>query len=122
MCRAYLIVEQARMISLMLKDDKAVQGEIMTLSLQAKCVRIIAETNRSNENAPSQRIYVGRAEIGAAWSKRGVITSRSSSTIPPSTRRSTPTCSTTKAAKATTCSGHGPARTASNFVRQAPPG
>ena len=46
------------------------QGEIVTLSLQAKGVRIVAEANRSNENAPSHRIYVGRAEIGAAWSKR----------------------------------------------------
>jgi uncharacterized protein (DUF736 family) len=46
------------------------QGEIVTLSLQAKGVRIVAETSRSNDNAPSHRIYVGRAEIGAAWSKR----------------------------------------------------
>jgi uncharacterized protein (DUF736 family) len=46
------------------------QGEIVTLSLQTKGVRIAAETNRSNDNAPSHRIYVGRAEIGAAWSKR----------------------------------------------------
>jgi uncharacterized protein (DUF736 family) len=46
------------------------QGEIITLSLQAKGVRIVAETSRSNDNAPSHRIYVGRAEIGAAWSKR----------------------------------------------------
>src|SRR6202046_3351696 len=46
------------------------QGEIITLSLQAKGVRIVADANRTNENAPSHRIYVGRAEIGAAWSKR----------------------------------------------------
>jgi uncharacterized protein (DUF736 family) len=46
------------------------QGEIITLSLQAKGVRIVAETNRLNDNAPSHRVYVGRAEIGAAWSKR----------------------------------------------------
>ena len=46
------------------------QGEIITLSLQAKGVRIVAETNRASENAPSHRIYVGRAEIGAGWSKR----------------------------------------------------
>jgi hypothetical protein len=25
---------------------------------------------RTNDNAPSHRVYVGRAEIGAAWSKR----------------------------------------------------
>ena len=46
------------------------QGEIVTLSVQAKGVRIVPETNRTNDNAPSHRIYVGRAEIGAAWSKR----------------------------------------------------
>ena len=46
------------------------QGEIVTLSVQARGVRIVAETNRSNENAPSHRVFVGRAEIGAAWSKR----------------------------------------------------
>jgi uncharacterized protein (DUF736 family) len=50
------------------KDD--FQGEIITLSLKAKGVRIVAETNRSNENAPSHRVYVSRVEIGAAWSKR----------------------------------------------------
>jgi uncharacterized protein (DUF736 family) len=46
------------------------QGEIVTLSVQARGVRIVAETNRLNENAPSHRVFVGRAEIGAAWSKR----------------------------------------------------
>ena len=46
------------------------QGEIITLSLQAKGVRIVAESNRASENAPSHRAYVGWAEIGAAWPKR----------------------------------------------------
>ncbi|MGE3997987.1 MAG: DUF736 domain-containing protein [Variibacter sp.] len=46
------------------------QGEIVTLSVQTKGVRIVPETNRSNDNAPSHRVYVGRAEIGAAWAKR----------------------------------------------------
>jgi uncharacterized protein (DUF736 family) len=46
------------------------QGEIITLSLQAKGVRIVAETSPSNDKAPSHRVFVGRAEIGAAWSKR----------------------------------------------------
>ena len=52
------------------KSGNEFQGEIVTLSVQAKGVRIIAETNRSGDNAPSHRTYVGRAEIGAAWSKR----------------------------------------------------
>ena len=46
------------------------QGDIVTLSLQSKGVRIVPETGRKSENAPSHRVYVGRAEIGAAWSKR----------------------------------------------------
>jgi uncharacterized protein (DUF736 family) len=40
------------------------------LSLKTKGVRIVAEPNRASENAPNYRVYVGRAEIGAASSKR----------------------------------------------------
>ena len=46
------------------------QGEIITLSLKAKGVRIVPDTRATGENAPSHRVLVGRAEIGAAWSKR----------------------------------------------------
>ena len=46
------------------------KGAIITLNLQAKDVRIVAEPNRTSENAPSHRVYAARAEIGAAWSKR----------------------------------------------------
>ena len=45
-------------------------GEIVTLSVQTKNVRIVPETRATGENAPSHRVLVGRAEIGAAWSKR----------------------------------------------------
>jgi uncharacterized protein (DUF736 family) len=45
-------------------------GQIVTLSVQAKNVRIVPEANRSGDNAPSHRVFVGRVEIGAAWSKR----------------------------------------------------
>ena len=45
-------------------------GEIVTLSVQAKGVRIIPELRTTGDNAPSHRVLVGRAEIGAAWSKR----------------------------------------------------
>ena len=44
-------------------------GEIVTLSVQAKNVRIVPADNRTNDNAPSHRVMVSRAEIGAAWSK-----------------------------------------------------
>ncbi len=47
------------------------QGEIVTLSVQAKGVRIVAEPNRTNENAPSHRVYVGRAD----YAKRSIMRS-----------------------------------------------
>jgi uncharacterized protein (DUF736 family) len=52
------------------KSGNELQGEIITLGVQARNVRIVPEANRPNDNAPSHRIFVGRAEIGAAWSKR----------------------------------------------------
>ncbi|MFA1672099.1 DUF736 domain-containing protein [Rhizobium mongolense] len=51
-------------------SDGEFTGEIVTLSLQAKKVRIVPDTRASGENAPSHRVYVGRIEIGAAWSKQ----------------------------------------------------
>ena len=52
------------------KSGLEFQGEIVTLSLQTKGVRIVPEAGPVSDNAPSHRIFVGRAEIGAAWSKR----------------------------------------------------
>jgi uncharacterized protein (DUF736 family) len=52
------------------KSGNEYQGEIVTLSVQARGVRIVPEANRSSDAAPSHRVFVGRAEIGAAWSKR----------------------------------------------------
>ncbi len=51
------------------KVNSEYQGDIVTLSVQAKGVRMVPEANRSNDDAPSHRVFVGRAEIGAAWSK-----------------------------------------------------
>ncbi len=48
------------------KVGEEFQGEIVTLQVKAKGVRITPETNRTNDNAPSHRVFVGRAEIGAA--------------------------------------------------------
>lgn len=45
-------------------------GEIVTLSVKASGVRIVPDLRATGENAPSHRVLVGRAEIGAAWSKR----------------------------------------------------
>ena len=52
------------------KSGSEFQGVIVTLSVQTKGVRIVPETTRANDNAPSHRVFVGRAEIGAAWAKR----------------------------------------------------
>ncbi|MET3579931.1 uncharacterized protein (DUF736 family) [Mesorhizobium robiniae] len=51
------------------KSGNEFTGEIVTLSLQTKNVRIVPESRQIGENAPSHRVFVGRAEIGAAWSK-----------------------------------------------------
>ena len=83
------------------KSDTEFTGEIVTLSVQAKGVRIVPEANRANDNAPSYRVFVGRAEIGAAWERRsgvGASTYRSSWMTRASRPRSTPTCSTRRAA------------------------
>ena len=52
------------------KSGEEFVGQIVTLSVQAKNVRIVPETNRSGESSPSHRVFVGRVEIGAAWAKR----------------------------------------------------
>ncbi|MCP1838121.1 uncharacterized protein (DUF736 family) [Bradyrhizobium sp. USDA 4524] len=41
-------------------------GEIVTLSLQARNVRIVPETNRAGDNAPSHGVYVGELRSGPA--------------------------------------------------------
>lgn len=52
------------------KSGNEFVGQIVTLSVQAKNVRIVPEATRSGENAPSHRVFAGRVEIGAAWTKR----------------------------------------------------
>ena len=52
------------------KSGNGYTGDITTLSVQAKGVRVTAEEHRSNDNAPTHRVFVGKAEIGAAWTKR----------------------------------------------------
>lgn len=51
------------------KTGNDYRGEIVTMSLQKKNVTIVAEEPSENENAPSHRVFVGAAEIGAAWAK-----------------------------------------------------
>ena len=44
------------------KSGNEYLGEIVTLSVQTKNVRFVSEPNRANDNAPSHRVYVGRAD------------------------------------------------------------
>jgi hypothetical protein len=48
------------------KSGQEFQGEIVTLSLQTKGVRIVPETDRTSDNAPSHRVYVGRADYAVS--------------------------------------------------------
>lgn len=52
------------------KSGDGFKGEIVTMSVQQKNVRIVPEPEAANGNAPSHRVFVGRAEIGAAWTKQ----------------------------------------------------
>lgn len=45
------------------------EGQIITLSVQAPSVRIEPVENPAG-NAPSHRVFIGDAEVGAAWSKK----------------------------------------------------
>jgi uncharacterized protein (DUF736 family) len=49
--------------------DTNYTGEIVTMSLQKKNVTIVAEEASEKENAPSHRVFVAKAEIGACWQK-----------------------------------------------------
>ena len=44
-------------------------GEIVTLAVQAKKVRILPAEYRASDSALSHRVFVGQAEIGAGWTK-----------------------------------------------------
>lgn len=51
------------------KSGNDYQGEIVTLSLRVSGVRILEGPKVENDKSPSHRVYVGRAEIGAGWTK-----------------------------------------------------
>ena len=57
-------------ISTFKKTGNAYTGEIVTLSVQIKGVLVTLDLYAEGNNAPSHMVLVGRAEIGAAWTKR----------------------------------------------------
>ncbi len=53
------------------KTGDEFKGSIITLSVQAKNVRMIPETTSTSDKAPSHRLTAGEANIGAAWQNPG---------------------------------------------------
>ena len=56
------------------KVNAEFQGEIVTLTVQARGVRIVPEAHRTSDNAPSHRVFVARAdyaERSIMWSGFG---------------------------------------------------
>ena len=51
------------------KSGNDYRGEIVTMSLQKKNVTITAEEPSDNESAPTHRVFVSGADIGAGWAK-----------------------------------------------------
>lgn len=50
-------------------SGKEYVGEIATLAIRATNVRI-APVQRATDTGPNYRVYAGRVEIGAAWTKK----------------------------------------------------
>jgi uncharacterized protein (DUF736 family) len=44
------------------KTEQGFTGELVTLSLKAKNVRLVEEAASGNENAPTHRVFVGRVD------------------------------------------------------------
>jgi uncharacterized protein (DUF736 family) len=57
-------------------DNGDYQGDIVTLSLQARGVRIVPELDRTNDKAPTHRVFIGRVEVGAGWTKTATQSNR----------------------------------------------
>jgi len=107
------------------KSGNDYTGDIVTLSVQAKGVRITAQDKNGNDNAPSHRVFVGKAEIGAAWTKRsneGRDYLALKLDDPASPPRSTPTSSTTRARTPSASSGRARTADAATEASDAPPG
>ena len=51
------------------KTGDEYEGSTITLSVQAKNVRIVPEDHVGNEKAPSHRLLAGDVAFGAAWKK-----------------------------------------------------
>jgi uncharacterized protein (DUF736 family) len=48
--------------------DGKLSGSLKTLTLSCK-LQFVPETNKSSDNAPEFRIYLGSLEVGAAWQR-----------------------------------------------------
>ncbi|WP_203566045.1 DUF736 family protein [Aurantimonas aggregata] len=55
------------------KSGNDYTGEIVTLSVQAKNVRIVPDATRSGDNAPSHRVMVGRVDYAESGIMRSAV-------------------------------------------------
>ena len=53
------------------KPDGTYEGTLATLTMQAR-LRLVPIEEKTSDKAPDFRVYAGRAELGAAWSKETV--------------------------------------------------
>lgn len=58
------------------KTGRIFEGELNTLNVQAKGVRIVPEDNKASDKSPDYRVFVGRVEIGVAWDEESTKTGR----------------------------------------------
>ncbi len=56
-------------IGTFIRSGDEYRGSIVTLSVQAKNVRIVPEEMGGNDKAPSHRLLAGEVAFGAAWKK-----------------------------------------------------
>jgi uncharacterized protein (DUF736 family) len=50
------------------KPDGTFEGRLATLTMQAR-LRLVPLEEKTSDKAPDYRVYAGRVELGAAWSK-----------------------------------------------------
>ena len=50
------------------KPDGSFEGSLATLTMRAR-LRLVPLEDKTSDKAPDFRVYAGRVELGAAWSK-----------------------------------------------------
>lgn len=50
------------------KSDGSFEGSLATLTMRAR-LRLVSLEDKTSDKAPDYRVYAGRVELGAAWSR-----------------------------------------------------